>query len=50
MTGQQIKNIATDAALLLDELKDLEFANVDAFAMVVAAMPAIVTQHTGGKS
>jgi len=42
MTGQQIKNIAADAALLLDELKDLEFNVQDCMAMTVAAMPAIV--------
>jgi hypothetical protein len=42
MTGQQIKNIAADAALLLDELKDLEFNVQDCFSLVVAAMPAIV--------
>jgi hypothetical protein len=45
MTGQQIKNIATDAALLLDELKDLEFNFEDCKDLLVAAMPAIVAAN-----
>jgi len=46
MTHDTIKLIAVDAALLLDELKDLEFNTQDCMAMVVAAMPAIVTANT----
>lgn len=45
MTGQQIKSIAADAAILLDELKDLEFNVEHCMAMVVAAMPAIVAAN-----
>jgi hypothetical protein len=45
MTGEDIKRIAADAALLLDELKDLEFNVQDCMAMVAAAMPAIVAAN-----
>lgn len=42
MTSQQIKNIAVDAALLLDELKEMEFNFPDCMTLLTAAMPAIV--------
>ena len=51
MTDETIHGIAEDAAHLLDALKDQEFNFPDCMALLISAMPAIVTANSWpGKS